>query len=161
MTLFSARVAICVLAIGLPARAAEPEAPLNPLHSLDKSDLKAFVEQPLFDPARRLPAIFAPVGIPMPTNAIEPPPNVRLLGLVHGATDVALVRGLDNKTSMVSTGDLLGGWTVAVMPPNGLRLTKGHRAYEYTIFAAMGGPMAVTADPPAESIEERDLNTKP
>ena len=136
-------LAIALTTVAPTARAADPAAPqasLNPLRALDKQDLKAFVEAPLFDPARRLPAVFAPdvVPIAIPIDTVEPPPNVHLLGIVHGAKDVALVRGADNKTLMLSSGDLVGGWDVAVLPPNNIRLSKGRRAFDYAIFASNG-----------------------
>ena len=156
-------LAIGLLAAAALARAAEappPVASLNPLRSLDKGDLKAFVEAPLFDPARRLPAVFAPVAMPvmLPTDTIEPPPNVRLLGIVRGAKDVALVRGPDNRTSMLSSGDRIGTWDVSVLPPNGIRLSKGRRAFDYAIFAAngtAGGPVAAAAPEPATMVDGR------
>lgn len=147
-----------VLTAAISARAAEPVSSLNPLRLIDKGDLKAFVEAPLFNPMRRLPAVVAPLAVPIttPTDTAEPPPNVHLLGIVQGASDVALVRGPDNKTVMLASGDHVSGWDVIVRPPNGLRLYKGRRVFDYAIFAATGpsaGPLAAPAPPAAAVLD--------
>lgn len=126
---------------------------LNPLASLDKSKLKDFVEQPLFEPSRHPPVIAPPVAYVAPPPAPpppEPPPSLKLLGLVEGARSLAAVVHLNDsgKTETLHPGDHLGIWIVGVSP-GGLRVTSGDRAFDYALFhgGAQQGPVPVA--PPA------------
>lgn len=128
-----------------------PASP-NPLRALDKASLSAFVEQPLFDPARRLPPP-VPFVAPLPQQVTAPtvePPALRLLGVIHGARDVAIIHRADSaKAEMLTTGDSVGPWRVTVLPV-GVRLTDGDRAYDYALFAKGGaaiGPVPAPTPP--------------
>lgn len=137
-----------------PGADAQSGDSLNPLKALDKATLKGFLEQPLFDPARRLPPVVsapavaaaAPVAAPP-----EPPPTLHLLGVIHGLRDIAIVhRDNDRKTVILHTGDRVGAWKVTVLPSAGVRLRNGDRAFDYALFAKPGagvGPVAAEPEP--------------
>lgn len=141
-----------------PVAAQHGEAPsLNPLQVLDKATLKGFLEQPLFDPSRRLPPVARAAVVVVARSAppsVEPPPVLHLLGVIHGQRDMAIVhRDNDEKTVVLHTGDLLGAWRVTVLPPVGVRLRDGDRAFDYALFGKTGasaGPVPVATDPGVE-----------
>ena len=145
--------AIAAILMVSSVRAAEPTdamASPNPLALLSKSSLKAFVEKPLFDPARSLPVVpplvvmTAPVNIQPP----EPPPILHLLGVIEGENAIAIARGPDMKTLMLHSGDHIGAWSVLVMP-NGLRLSNGGRVSEYGLFTNANGKGVTPGPMPA------------
>lgn len=129
------------------ASAEEPAAAasgrLNPLSTLDRAELKAFLDKPLFAPSRQAPRI-APAEPPPPVVASaapppEEPPNIRLTGIVEGsATPMAILERLNAKTtSTVRLGDLVDGWLVASIDAMGIKLTNGDREQEYRLFAGV------------------------
>jgi hypothetical protein len=146
---------LCVLpAMATRVLAADGSSP-NPLRSLDKTRLKAFVEAPLFDPTRRLPPPVAVLAAPPPPPVVtteDPPPNLHLLGVIQGAHDIAIVRrGDDPKTETLSSGDHVGPWEVTVLPTVGIRLTSGTRAFDYALFTKAGAPTDPTAVSPTDT----------
>lgn len=121
---------------------------LNPMATVPRASLDAFVEEPLFDPTRRLPPpVVAPPYVPPPVVQAppEPPPALHLLGVVGGADAIAVVRTPDGKTAYLRSGDRLGAWTVRVLPM-GLRIRSGDRLFDYGLFTVPdrgAGPTAV------------------
>jgi hypothetical protein len=103
-----------------PAEAVSAEPKLrNPLASLDKAELKDWVERPLFAPSRRRPPAVAVADRQPPRQvaARQPPPSYDLLGIVRdGDRAIALLRKKGDGTSFrVEVGDMIGGWRVAKM----------------------------------------------
>ena len=134
-------LALAVLA--LPGHALAQGAPpraLNPLAAIDKATLKGFVEKPLFEPSRQPPSVVAPI-IQVAPPVVEPPPALRLIGIVEGARSLAAIihRNDTGRTEMLHAGDHIGGWTVEVMPGI-LRVASGDRAFDFTMFRS--GPMS-------------------
>ena len=122
--------------------AQEPSRSSNPLASLDKALLKGFVEQPLFEPSRQPPVVTPPnayVAPPMPA-VVEPPPPLRLLGLIEGADFLAAVvrRNDTGRTETLHPGDHIGSWVVHIMPAT-LRMVNGDRSYDYALFQVVSG----------------------
>lgn len=144
---------VALLSCIFAAAAQEPSRSLNPLAALGKATLKDFVEQPLFEPSRRQPVVSIPyVSVAPPAPAIEePPPSLRLLGLVEGAKSFAAVvhRNDTGKTETLRPGDRIGSWTVQIMPA-ALRVTSGSRSYDYALFrgGSQQGPVAVEVSTP-------------
>lgn len=152
----SMRVAAAALVVTLQLASAHADggtgrAWLNPMNSVDKTRLNHFVEEPLFDPARKLQPVVAPVVYEPPPPAPPPPPtppNLHLLGVIQGVRDVAIVRQDEAKTLLLHSGDVIDGWKVEVLP-TGLRLHEGTRAFDFALFKAGSGASAgpVAADP--------------
>lgn len=127
---------------------------LNPLKALGKASLENFVQKPLFDPARQLPPPPPPMVVdtgPPPPPPLDPPPALQLLGVVRAYRgDLAIVHRDGNpKTVVLRSGDKLGGWTVAVRPPNGVSLSEGDRKVDFAIFAKAGVPLP---PPPPQAV---------
>lgn len=123
--------------------AGAPKAPLNPLRALSKAQLKAFIEQPLFDPSRRLPPppppAPLPVEMPPPVAPPPPPPDVRLVGFIYSKEGVAIYRLQDGgPTLQVRSGDSIGDWKATVLPGNTLRIVNGTREMVFTLFKYHG-----------------------
>ena len=126
----------------------------NPLAALDPATLRAFVDQPLFEPSRRPPVVAPPyvdVAPPVPT-IIEQPPSLRLLGLVESTRSIFAVvyRNDTGKTETLRPGNRIGSWVVQIMPAS-LRVVRGDRAFDYPLFKGgpSQGPAAVPLQPPA------------
>lgn len=126
----------------------------NPLATIDRATLNAFVEKPLFELSRRQPVVEPPhvyVAPPAPT-LVEQPPSLRLLGLVESRQSIfALVyRNDKRKTETMRSGDRIGSWVVQITTAN-LRVVSGNRAFEYKLFRGdpSKGPVAVQMLPPA------------
>lgn len=144
-------VAALLLCAVASAQAQDASRSLNPLATMDKATLKGFVDQPLFEPTRRRPAVAAPLVYvaPPPPAVVEQPPSMRLLGLVEGehATAAIVRRNDTGKTETLRPGDRIGSWIVLIMPA-ALRIMSGDRAYDYALFR--GGPLQgpVAVEPP-------------
>ena len=135
-----------VLCVGGPLAAQELVRSPNPLAALAPATLKAFVEQPLFEPSRRPPAVAQPyvyVAPPAPV-VVEQPPSLRLIGLVESAHSFVAVVHHNGKTETLHSGDRIGSWKVQVMTAN-LRVISGDLAFDYRLFAGerSQGPEAV------------------
>ncbi len=115
----------------------EPSRSPNPLASVDEATLKGFVERPLFEPSRHPPVVAAPiVAVPSPLQrVVEPPPSLRLIGVVEGSRSLAAIvhRNDTGRTETLRSGDHIGAWTIEVMPAS-LRLASGDRAFDYAMF---------------------------
>ncbi len=146
-----------------PVWAQDATRSLNPLAAIDKSTLKGFVEQPLFEPSRHRPVVAPPyVYVPPTMPAVaEQPPSLHLLGLVEGATSFAAVvhRNDTGKTETLRSGDRIGTWVVQIMPA-ALRVMNGDRTFDYALFrgGSLQGPVAVEPPPAfvAPTIAARD-----
>lgn len=113
-------------------RAPAEASPVNPMQAVEKAKLRAFAQQPLFNPARALPAI-APAFYAPPMAAPPPqPPNLQLVGVIAGINAMAIIRD-GGTTTMLHAGDHVGAWTVTILP-TGLRLADGDRVFDYTLF---------------------------
>lgn len=126
-----------------PAEGEAGEAALNPLRALSKSQLKAFIEQPLFDPTRRLPPPMAPPPAPvqMPVAAAPPapPPDIHLVGFIYSDNSVAILRLSEGgETLRVHSGENVAEWKATVLPDNALRLAKGDREVVFKLFKTHG-----------------------
>ncbi len=133
--------ALMILCTAGPLAAQELARSLNPLAALDQASIKAFVEQPLFEPSRRPPVVAPPyvyVTSSVPT-VVEKPPSLRLLGLVESTRSIfAIVYSNDTgKTETLRPGDRIGSWVTQITAAN-LRVISGNRAFDYTLFR--GGP---------------------
>ena len=146
---------LLVPTIAFAADRGEPASSPNPLASMDELEFRTFVDAPLFDPARRAP-IAAPVSEPPVRNqAPEPPPNLRLLGIIHSERDVAIVQQNGaSKSSLLSTGDHIGSWEVSIPSTTVVRLSDGARSYDYAMFVKSGVP-TVAASKPASQLSGR------
>ncbi len=116
--------------------------PINPMQSVEKAKLSAFVHRPLFSPARSLPATPAALVYTPPPFVLPPPPppNLQLVGVIEGMNTVAVVRR-GAATTLLHTGEHIGQWAVTILP-TGLRLTQGDRTVDYTLFNKGGGTSA-------------------
>lgn len=126
-----------------PVDAGGGDSTLNPLRALSKSQLRAFIEQPLFDPTRRLPPPVAMAPKPMPMTAPAappaPPPDVRLVGFIYSDASVAILRLQDSgPTLQVRTGDHIEDWKAIVLPGNALRIVNGDREVTFKLFKSHG-----------------------
>jgi hypothetical protein len=96
----------------------------NPLAVVDKERLRATVDRPLFAPSRSRP----PVAVKREEVAAAPPPppSFALLGVVtDGGRTIALLRRVADGTSFrVEVGDTIGGWQVASVEANSIRLQR-------------------------------------
>lgn len=73
----------------------------------------------LFDPPVRLP------GARLSDVAVDPPPPLRLLGVVAGPVRVALVGGdADASARRLRIGDTMDGWTLIDIGPKSIELTR-------------------------------------
>ena len=146
-------LAALILCTNGPLLAQEQVRSANPLASLDQATLKAFVEQPLFEPSRRQPVVTPPYvyAPPVPTF-IEQPPSLRLLGLIEstGSVFAVVYRNDKGKTETLRPGDRIGSWVVQITAAN-LRVVSGDRAFDYSLFRGgpLQGPVAVQMLPPA------------
>ncbi|MCW6508822.1 hypothetical protein [Lichenifustis flavocetrariae] len=134
-----------------PARAeGDLNGSANPMRAISKDHLSGFRQRPLFNPARAEPP--APAAVPEPVAPAsappppqEPPPPIHLVGIINGAQNLAIIRlETGGKTSVVSTGDRIGAWTVTVLP-TGLRLRNDQRNADFALFAHAAKP---PGDPP-------------
>ena len=149
-------VALVALLLPVPAIAQDESARvLNPLASLDKRTLKGFVGKPLFESSRHSPTVTAPVAKvlpPPPPPRVEPPPSLRLIGIVEGAHWLAAIvhRNDTGKTETLRPGDHIGTWTVEVRPA-ALRMVSGDRAFDYAMFPSnlQQEPTIAARDPAA------------
>lgn len=126
-----------------PAETEAGEAALNPLRALSKSQLKAFIEQPLFDPTRRLPPPMAPPPAPMQAPIAvappAPPPDIHLVGFIYSDNSVAILRLSDGgETLRIHTGENVADWKATVLPDNALRVSKGDREVIFKLFKTHG-----------------------
>ena len=153
-------IPFAVFAQQVVAPDARMDESLNPLRRLGIDQFNAFVVAPLFDPARQLPLVSSAASIPALISD-EPPPALHLIGIIHGAQDVAVIRSDDDgKTTMLSTGEHLGPWQVTVLPTIGMQLKNGARAYEYTLFATAGAsPMPVVIPGTNSGVAASNLRT--
>lgn len=120
----------------------------NPLATVGKEMLKGFVDSPLFEPSRHPPVVAVPLSqLPPPPQPpmLEPPPSLRLIGIVEGARSLAAIvhRNDNGRTETLHPGDHIGTWVVEVMPA-GLRVVSGERAFDYAMFRGnlQQGPIA-------------------
>ena len=151
------RLLSVVVLLGPTFASAQDEASRmpNPLASVGKATLKGFVEKPLFEPSRHPPIIAAPLSqLPPPPQPpmLEPPPSLRLIGVVEGARSLAAIvhRNDNGRTETLHPGDHIGTWVVEVMPA-GLRVVSGERAFDYAMFRGnlQQGPTLVARGPAA------------
>lgn len=129
----------------LPALAEDADpgsAMLNPLQGLAKDALAGFRDRPLFNPARaepRAPETAPLPAAPPPEAPAEPPPAIRLVGIVSGPQTLAVVRPSEGgKTSLLATGDKLGAWT-ATVSADALTLQNAARTVSFGLFQRRGG----------------------
>jgi len=98
----------------------------NPLADVDKADLSATVERPLFAPQRSRPPVAAEEHEEVAAPPPPPPPSYELLGVVtHDGRAIALLSRAEDGTSFrVEVGDTVGGWQVSSVEPKSVRLTR-------------------------------------
>lgn len=141
--------AAALLSSGMNRVAAQDAKSLNPVKGVEKASLRSFLQRPLFDPSRRAP-VPVPRLVEVRASVVEePPPSIHLLGVIRGIRDMAVVRRSgEKKTAILRSGDYVGKWIVTVVPPIGVRLRCGDRAFEYTLFASLkSGPAPVALAP--------------
>jgi hypothetical protein len=150
--MFAALAASLVLPLVAAAAYGEDAAPsLNPLHDLRKDTLRAFRERPLFNPARAEPqAVTREAAMPAAEAPSEEPPDLRLVGIVSGPANFAMVRlhGDTGPITTLTTGDKIGAWTATVLP-DALRLDAGTRSVAIDLFAPKSAQDGPSADAPA------------
>jgi hypothetical protein len=156
----SARHASCALGLLLAAwvtgafAQTQPAALSNPLRNLKKEELAGFRERPLFNPARAAPhppetTMVAPSDAAPPTQ--DAPPNVHLVGIVSGRQSFATVRQDDGgKTTVLTTGDRLGAWSVTVLPEE-LRLERDSQTVAINLFSPKSTAVRSDASAPADA----------
>lgn len=99
----------------------------NPLAAIENVSLGDTVNRPLFAPSRsRPPVVVAAREEAPPPPPPPPPPSYALLGVVsNGGHAIALLkRATDGTSFRVETGDILGGWRVAEVGSQSVRLER-------------------------------------
>lgn len=140
------------------------ELRLNPLSSLDPSEVSRFRSRPLFAPSRRPPPMAqrAPADAPVVAPIVRrEPPKVRLTGVVQGVTvPMAILQRSDASTSTVRIGDDVDGWLVTSINSLGVMLRNGAHEHEYKLFGA-DPSLNDTPSATASTKKERRINHPP
>jgi hypothetical protein len=137
-----------------PVRPALADAPPLPAFEIDANRYVATLERPLFAPTRRPPPPQAAAA------AVEPLPDIRLLGLYGGGGAGGAIASVDGKVRRLRVGEAIAGWSLKEVRGRELVLARGDetRSIELkrstgaeppTAAAAGGGAAGAAAAAPA------------
>lgn len=116
------------------------DAPLNPLSSIEPSDLIDFINRPLFNPSRQrpVPRQWDPLPTPTPTMVEATQPlEMDLLGIVVSPLGrSAFVRDIGaDRQQVLHIGDEFQGWIVETINADaGLTMVKGIERKTFVVF---------------------------
>jgi hypothetical protein len=122
-----------------PVRPALADAPPLPAFEIDANRYVATLERPLFAPTRRPPPPQAAAA------AVEPLPDIRLLGLYGGGGAGGAIASVDGKVRRLRVGEAIAGWSLKEVRGRELVLARGDETRSIELKRSTG------AEPPAAS----------
>jgi hypothetical protein len=127
-----------------PVRPVLADAPPLPTFEMDGGRYVATLERPLFAPTRRPPP---PPQAAASGPAVEPLPDIRLLGLYGGGGAGGAIASVDGKVRRLRVGEAIAGWSLKEVRGKELVLARGDETRSIELKRSTGAepPPAATA----------------
>lgn len=128
-----------------PVRPVIADAPSLPAFEMDGNRYVATLERPLFAPTRRPPPPQAAA------SAVEPLPDIRLLGLYSSGGASGVIASIDGTVRRLRVGESVSGWSLKEVKGSEIVIGRGDEVHTLRLTRGSGNDPAPATSAPASA----------